>query len=56
MLRRSEAVFDAEVRAPLVESVLARGRALAQAEPAVGELAAIVRKGDVTLDIPDSMI
>ena len=37
VLRRGEAVFDVEVGAQLVERVLAGGRALAQAEQAVGE-------------------
>ena len=42
MLRRCQTVLDAEVAAELVELVLAGGRALAQAEQAVGELAAII--------------
>ena len=38
----AEAVFDADVGAEPVERVLAAGAALAQAEQAVGEFAAIV--------------
>ena len=38
MLWRGEAVFDAQVTAQLIELVLAGGRAVAQAEQAVGEL------------------
>ena len=41
MLWRGEAVFDAKVAAQLIKLVLAGGRALAQAEQAVGELLAI---------------
>ena len=37
MLWRGEAVFDAQVTAQLIELVLAGGRALSQAEQAVGE-------------------
>ena len=44
VLRRSKAVFDAEVGAELIELVLAGGSALAQAEQAVGELLAIIRE------------
>ena len=40
VLRRGQAVFDAKVAAQQIERVLAGGRALAQAEQAVGELAA----------------
>ena len=39
VLRRGQAVFDAKVRAQLVERVLATGRAPAQAEQTVSELA-----------------
>ena len=44
MLRRGEAMVSPEVAAEMMERVLAGGRALAQAEQAVGELAAIVHK------------
>jgi hypothetical protein len=47
--RRGQAVFDLEGRAERVEFVLARGRALAQAEEAIGERPAI-RAGCVLLD------
>ena len=43
MLRRGQAVFDAEVVADTVELVLAGGAALAQTEQSAGELAAIIR-------------
>jgi len=42
VLRRRQAVFDPEVIAEQVELMLAGGRALAQAEQAVGELFAII--------------
>jgi len=38
VLRRSQAVFDAEIGAEQVELVLAGGAAFAQTEQAVGEL------------------
>lgn len=41
VLRRGEAVFDAEVGAKKVEFVVTGGTALAQAEQAVGEFLAI---------------
>jgi hypothetical protein len=41
MLRRGQTVFDAEVGAVLIELVLARGRAFAQAEETVGEFRAV---------------
>jgi hypothetical protein len=44
MLRWGKAMFNFQVGAQLVESVLAGGSALAQAEQAVRELFAIVRK------------
>ena len=44
VLRWGKAVLDAQVGAELIELVLAGGRALAQAEEAVGELFSIVRK------------
>jgi hypothetical protein len=42
MLRRGQTVFDAEVGAELIELVLARGRAFAQAEETVGEFLAVI--------------
>ena len=44
MLRRGQAVLDAEVTAEQVERVLAGGCALAQADQAVGELFSVIRK------------
>ena len=41
-LRRSEAVFDAQLGAEQVEQVRARGCALAQAEEAIRELLAVI--------------
>ena len=44
VLRWGQAVFDVQLGAELVEFVPSAGAGLAQAEPAVGEFAAIVRK------------
>ena len=49
MLRRGQAVLDAEVAAQLVEVVLAGGGPFAQTEETVGELAAIVRENGADL-------
>ena len=42
VLRWGEAVFDAKVAAQQIEVVLAGGRALAQAEPPIGELLEVI--------------
>ena len=54
-LRRGQAVFDAQVAAQQIELVLAGGRALAQAEQAVGELAAIIGQHRADVDRAGSL-
>jgi hypothetical protein len=48
--RRDEAALDVEIGAAAIEIVVARGRALARAEQAIGELPGVIHKNAADLD------